>query len=157
MAAFSYEYRTPGLYKTPADVAGAICQQLSDSEAGLSPATLLEASRADDAPLHGEFEWRDDVAAEKYRLSQAQGIIRNLRIVITRVDGTEQKERSFVVTPDRNSTYVPLQSALTNEVWRSHLLQQAREDMELFQKKYGRLTELADVLWAIGNHLTSKD
>lgn len=145
MAAFTYEYRVPGLFKASAEVAGAICQQLSDSEAGLSPATLLDASRDEKSPLHGEFEWRDDVAAEKYRLGQAHDLIRNLRVVVERKDGTEVRERSFVVTPGGKSAYVSLHSALTNDEWREHLLKQAREDVMLFQSKYSRLSELADV------------
>lgn len=149
MAAFTYEYRVPGLFKAPAEVAGAICQQLTDSATGLSPATLLDASRDSTAPLHDEFEWRDDVAAEKYRLGQAQKIIQNLRIVVTRQDGTEEKERSFVITPGGKSAYVTLNAAFTNEEWRSNLLKQAREDAEVFLAKYRRLEELADVATAM--------
>ncbi len=157
MAAFSYEYRVPGLFKAPAEVAGAICQQLSDSEAGLSPATLLDASRDSTSSLHDDFEWRDDVAAEKFRLGQAQKIIQNLRIIVTRADGGEEKERSFVVTPGGKSAYVALSAALTNEEWRKHLLQQAREDAEIFMAKYRRLEELADVNVAMQDFLEESD
>ena len=156
MAAFSYEYRVPGLFKAPAEVAGAICQQLSDSEAGLSPATLLDASRDASSPLHDDFEWRNDVAAEKYRLGQAQKIIQNLRIIVNRADGGEEKERSFVVTPGGKSAYVALSAALTNEEWRKHLLQQAREDAEVFMAKYRRLEELADVNAAMQGFLAER-
>lgn len=156
MAAFSYEYRVPGLFKAPAEVAGVICQQLSDSEAGLSPATLLDASRDSASPLHDDFEWRDDVAAEKYRLGQAQRIIQNLRIIVTREDGGSEKERSFVVTPGGNSANVALTAALTNDEWRKHLLQQARKDAEIFMAKYRRLEELADVNAAMKAFLSER-
>ena len=153
MAAF--EYRVPGLFKTPADVAGAECERLQNSKQGLSPATLLDASRDVNAPLHGEFEWRDDVAAEKYRLGQAQKIIQNLRIVVTRSDGTQEQERSFVATPGGKSRYVTLAAAMSNDSWRQHLLEQAKEDMIIFQSKYRRLEELADVNAAIAKALKS--
>lgn len=149
MAAYSFEYRTPGLYKASAEVAGAVMMELSESEAGLTPATLLDASRDENAPLHNEFEWRDDVAAEKYRLTQAQGLIRNVRIVVTKEDGNEIRERSFVITPGRQSMYKPLDQVLTNDVWRDHLLKLAKEELEKFKAKYKRLNELAEVFAAI--------
>ena len=145
MAAFSYSYKIPGLYKAPAEVAGAVCQQLQDSEAGLSPTTLLDASRDPDAPLHGEFEWRDDVAAERYRLSQAQGLIRNLCIVTQKADGSSAKDRMFVSAPGGQTQYVALQSALSREDWRDHLLEQARGECKAFLAKYRRLQALAGI------------
>ena len=66
MAAFEckYSYRVPGLQKAPAEVTGRVFEELANSEGGLSPRTLVDASRDENAPLHNEFEWRDDVAAE---------------------------------------------------------------------------------------------
>ena len=145
MAAFSYTYKIPGLYKTPAEIAGQVCQDLSDSPQGLSPEILLEASRDENAPLHNEFEWRDDVAAEKYRLNQAQGLIRNICVVVKRSDGSETKDRQFVITPGGKSAYVPLQSALSREDWHDHLLEQARNDCKAFLAKYRRLQALSGV------------
>ena len=63
MAAYMYEYRVKGLVKAPAQVAGEIMEQLEQSEQGLSPASLLDASRDESAPLHGEFECRTGVPA----------------------------------------------------------------------------------------------
>lgn len=153
MAAF--EYCVPGLFKTPANIAGAECERLQNSEQGLSPATLLDASRDVNAPLHGEFEWRDDVAAEKYRLGQAQRIIQNLRIVVTRSDGTKEHERSFVVTPGGKSVYVTLSAAMSNESWKKHLLEQAKEDATIFLSKYRRLEELSEVNEALTGFVES--
>lgn len=156
MAAYSYEYKMPGLIKAPAEVAGEICQRLSESEAGLTPATLLDASRDADSPLHNEFEWRDNVAAEKYRLQQAQKIILNLRIKVERQDGTVESERGFVITPGGKSAYVTLSAALSNEKWRQNLLAQAKEEMMIFMSKYRRLEELAEVNTAIQDYLDQK-
>ena len=147
MAAFSYEYKVPGLQKAPAQVAGEIMAELEQSEQGLSPASLLDASRDENAPLHGEFEWDDAKAAESYRLKQAGDLIRNIRIVID--DSQEQPERAFVNVNYGQSAYVSLQSALTNESWKESLLCSAKRDMELFRAKYRRLEELAEVLTAM--------
>lgn len=147
MAAFEcrFSYRVPGLQKVPAEVTGKVLEELEASEKGLSPRTLLDASRDVNAPLHNEFEWRDDVAAEKYRLTQAHGIITNLRIVTVQTDGSKALDRAFVVKPGGESQYVALQSALSREDWRDHLLEEARRDVKSFLGKYRRLQALANV------------
>lgn len=156
MAAFSYSYKTQGLFKTPADVAGRVCQQLQESEKGLTPATLLEASRSIDAPLHVEFEWDNDVAAEKYRLNQAQKIIQNIVIVTDTVDGAEaHQDRAFVITPGGRTNYVSLQSALSNDEWRKHLLAEAKRELMNFTQKYRRFQELANVNAAIDEYVSA--
>lgn len=148
MAAYSYEYRVKGLQKVSAQVAGEIMEQLEQSEAGLSTASLLDASRDENAPLHGEFEWRDDVAAEQYRLNQAGGIIRNVyRITIETQE--QAPVRAFVPTGERQNAYVSIATALTNEQWRKNLLEQAKRDMQAFSCKYRNITELSDVLTAM--------
>jgi len=155
LAAFEckYSYRVPGLQKAPAEVAGKVFEELANSEKGLSPKTLVDASRDENAPLHGEFEWRDDVAAEKYRLSQAQGIIQNLRIVTVQADGSEAMDRAFVVKPGGESNYVALQSALSREDWKDHLLEEARRDVKCFLGKYRRLRALSGITSAMEQFL----
>lgn len=152
MAAYSYEYKVPGLVKAPAQAVGELFERLEQTEEGLTPATVLEASRDENALLHGEFEWQDDVAAEKYRLDQARFIIRNLTVITKTTDQEERengKDRAFVVTPDRNSRYVAITHAMSNEKWKAFLLEQAKRDMEDFTRKYRRLSELALVISAI--------
>jgi len=148
MAAFVYEYRVKGLVKAPAQVAGEIMEQLEQSEQGLSPASLLDASRDENAPLHGEFEWRDDIAAEQYRLNQASGIIRNI-VRITVETQEEVPVRAFVSTGERKQTYVSIATALTNEQWRKNLLESAKRDMQAFTAKYRNLDEMSEVLTAM--------
>lgn len=148
MAAFTYEYRVRGLQKAPAQVAGEIMEQLEQSEAGLSPASLLDASRDENAPLHNEFEWDDAKAAEEYRLNQAGQIIRNVYRVT--VETQEQAPvRAFVPTGERQNAYVSIATALTNEQWRKNLLEQAKRDMQAFSAKYRNLDELSEVLNAM--------
>ena len=145
MAAFEYQYRVKGLYKAPAQVAGEVCEQLAKSETGLTPKALVDASRPKNAPLHGEFDWNDRSAAEKYREVQASGIIRNVILVDVSEEKERVIERSFVSAPGGNNVYVPLRDALNNETWKNHLLEQAHGEMKAFIAKYGRLTKLAGV------------
>lgn len=159
MAAFEYSYKLPGIAKVDAQIAGEVCMSLKESEQGLTPKTLVEASRPDDAPLHDEFEWNDSVAAELYREKQAGHLIRNL--VITKSTDVEDREadeldadellhddltvRAFVNTGSRDGNYVDIDSALNNEIWHQHLLDQAKQDCKVFMAKYKVLKELETV------------
>lgn len=141
--AFSYEFKLPGVHKVKAADAGRICKELSESEGGLTPQRLVDVSRDKNHPLHNEFEWDDDVAAEMYRRSQAAKLIRD--IVIVRNDD-DHRDRQFVITDQRNSVYVEMHDALSNEDWKNNLLKQSRNDMVAFIAKYRRLQELANVI-----------
>lgn len=48
----------------------------------LRPQAVVDAARDEDSPLHGAFEWDDGIAAEKYRLDQAQRLIRSFRVTV---------------------------------------------------------------------------
>ena len=163
--AFVYKYKLPGLMKAPAEVAGAVCQQLTESSEGLTPKTLVDASRPEDAPLHNEFEWDDAIAGEKFREFQARKYIgniiivksdyqteRELKLVEKHKENEEEEEskehtdRGFVSTGGGSPRYVPLFSALTHDVWRQNLLEDAKRDMRTFTIKYHRLEELADII-----------
>lgn len=141
MAAFYYAVQ--GINKVSAQVAGEIMERLEQSERGLSPASLLDESRDENAPLHGEFEWNDAAAAEQYRLTQAGNLIRNIRIV---AEEQEAPVRAFVCTGERKSAYVALQSALNNETWKANLLEAAKRDMTAFTAKYRMLEALSGVI-----------
>ena len=163
MAAFEYRYRISGLFKTPAEVAGAVCQQLTKTKDGLTPKTLVDVSRPENAPLHREFEWNNDTAAEKYREEQAKKIIRNVVIVEVEEKQNEKNnivrivdkpmDRGFVSTGENNHQYVSLATALSNNTWRDNLLESAKRDMRSFTVKYGRLQELARIIDDINDFL----
>lgn len=143
-SAFSYRYKFDGLHKVSAKIAGRICQELNESEGGLTPQKLVDVSRDVNHPLHGEFEWDDSIAAEAYRVTQAKQLIRDITIVH---DEEEKKsDRGFVITPGGNHVYVPLNDALNNEEWKTNLLNAAKRDMIAFVAKYRRLQELTTVI-----------
>ena len=136
----AYHFKVENLFKVSARVAGEECERLAASPEGLSPSSLLDASRSPNAPLHDCFEWDDDKAAELYRLKQAGDLIRN--IVIEREEG---HERAFVnVRPAPVGAYHSIERVLDSDEWRASLLQSAKRDAELFIDKYRRLSEAAD-------------
>ena len=159
MAAYRYSYGAlSGMFKNPAEVAGKVLTQLRESETGLTPESLVDASREVSAPLHNEFEWDDTVAAEKYRREQARYIIRHLIIEEVELEEPKHvKDRAFVYTGNAKTGYVPLKDALENKTWRKNLLNAAKRDMKYFVDKYDRLEELADVTEPMKQILSQKD
>ena len=152
MAAFSYAFKLPGLVKADAQEVGELFERLEASPEGLTPTSVLNASRDEQSLLHNEFEWDDTVAAEQYRKSQARAIIQNLTVVTSTTDVEEREQnadRAYVITPGYKGVYVSLDNALNREEWRAHLLKTALRDMEIFTAKYQRLIELAPVVQAM--------
>ena len=69
-----FQWKQGSHIKADAQQAGILCSRL-EAEGRLTAKALLDESRDEDSPLHGEFEWNDGIAAEKYRENQARHII----------------------------------------------------------------------------------
>ena len=72
-----YHYRKRGIMKT--EVINELVR-LHDENDGLRPKEVVSAARPTDSVLHPHFEWRDAVAGELYRESQARYLIRVVRV-----------------------------------------------------------------------------
>lgn len=155
-----YRWKSGSFISGDAQVAGEVCEELC-ADGNLTPEALVDASRSEDAPLHGMFTWDDSRAAEKWRRHEASHIIRCL---VTVVASKEQKEggeqtpvRSFVSISrdDALRKYERIDFVLRDESSRSSMLLDAKRDMLTFQRKYGNLVELANVCKAIDESLGS--
>lgn len=156
MSAFKskYSYRE-GFHidkKFDAQVVGEMCEELSNT-IGLTPKTLLDANRDEDTPLHDYFEWRDDVAAEKYRESQAQYIIRS--IVIVPDEENKPKVRAYgSVVIGTKPTYEHIETIVKSTDLIQQMLENAKKELFAFQTKYNALrnyVELSEVFTVIDN------
>lgn len=139
-----YKLKPGSHIKANAQVAGEMCERLA-SENRLTAKVLVDENRPVDAPLHGEFEWDDAIAAEQYREVQARHIIN----CIIKVEDKQEPVRSFfnieVKSPEYKHIDVILQSADDT----SKLLKTALSELQAFRKKYNRLTQLNPVFQAI--------
>jgi len=59
-----------------------IAASIEERHGELTPGIVIEEARAPDHPWHDEFEWRDDVAGERYRLNQARRLIARVRVTV---------------------------------------------------------------------------
>jgi hypothetical protein len=112
---------------------------------------VVEAARPRAAALHSYFEWRDGLAAEKFRLLQAERLIR-ITVDVFEVNGKQRSYRAYVsLSSDRMSKqgYRTMTAVMSNPAWRSVLLEDAKAELRAFQLKYRGLVELAAVFDAV--------
>lgn len=95
---------------------------------GLTPPIVVEEARAKDHPLHDYFEWRDGIAAEKYREDQARALIRSVRIQVLSNSGGPSRAPQWVRSPVKASDdagYVKVTDVVVLEarlqVWRTEV------------------------------------
>lgn len=141
-----------------------IIQSMNDGL--IDPIKVVDYARNPDTSLHKKFQWDDTLAAEQYRIDQARHIIRMELVVVHQdirgkayilSDVTEEKGktvRAFVsLEDDRQSEdargYRSVMEVLSHEDLRVKLLEQAKNDMNIFRRKYSVLTELVRVFEAM--------
>lgn len=142
-----YKWKAGARCNVDAQTAGGECARIIERDGRLTPSALVDASRDEDAPLHGSFEWRDDVAAERYRETQASYIIRMLEV---EVDGSDEPVRAFVPSgmsdeTRRSEGYADIRVVLEDEEATGRLLEMALRELEAFERKYKQLAALAAV------------
>ena len=109
---------------------------------------VLELARNEKTELHKCFEWRDDVAAEKYRLFQAQRVIK-LLVIKDDTDPEDKTPIRFAYKTVSNEGYKPTEIILQREDEYRELLKRALAELQAFKNKYARLSELEEVFEAI--------
>ena len=135
------KWRIEGIYKADAQK---VAEEIGDNR--ISPQELLEKARDVNSELHKCFEWNDSVAAEKYRLQQARGVLINL--VYKEKEPKVEPVRMFQITTQKN-VYQPTVQFLVQEDEYQHLLKRAKSELESFKKRYHTLSELQEVFEAI--------
>lgn len=132
-----------------AQVVGEMCEELSNT-VGLTPKTLLDANRDEDTPLHDYFEWRDDVAAEKYREEQARYVIRSIIVI---PDDIKPEVKAYCpVIVDGRPEFKHVETVIKSVDLTQQMLENAKKELFAFQIKYNALrnyVELSDVFTSI--------
>jgi len=120
-------------------VIGDALTQIAVAHGGeLRPKDVVNAARLPTHPLHGFFEWNDQIAAESFRLDQARGLIR-----IVRVDVDEEPTRAFFsIKDDAGQCYRPVAAVLNSASLQLALLKAAERDLKAFDDRYKVLKEL---------------
>lgn len=139
----TYQWKVQGIMPVDAQTAGNELQRIYERDGVIEPETVVAESRTPSAPLHSCFEWDDEKAAHKYRITQAQNIIRAIVVV----DEEKQPETRAFVNVQRE--YHPVSVVVRNPEKREILLQNALNELRWFERKYNTLQELSNVFAAI--------
>ena len=150
MSAFvpQYKFRDGFVAKNvDAQTAGEECKRVADT-IGLTAENLLNENRTDGSPLQDYFEWRDDVAAEKYRLVQAKDIIRSIVLVKQSEDDDKPSVRQFINIKKgkKEREYVPIETVFKRPDYTEQMFEQAKKDLLAFQTKYAKLRNYAKLV-----------
>lgn len=146
-------------FPVKAQVVGERLMSIYQKENQLTPEMVLKDAEKKSSPLHVCFEWDDDEAAHKYRLSQAGDIIRSVSVNFTTPENKNIPVRGFVsIRVDENnvltdnlfkknasSFYVSVKDAMTDDVLKKYTLDMALKDLKNFMEKYQGLSELSEL------------
>lgn len=149
-----YQWKSGSRIKADAQASGELFEQLSKTEEGLTARSLLEANKPKSAPLHSEYEWNNEKAADEWRLHQSRHFINSLSIVTT-VKEKETPVRAFFITTEANK-YEPITAIVQEENKYNSLLSAALSELKAFERKYNTLTELTPVFEAISEVLNDE-
>lgn len=134
-----YEWKMPSLYPISAQKAGEELNRIYKERGRLDAADVVEESKPKEAPLHPCFEWRDKVAAEKYREHQARNLI---NCVVTKKEtepGVKTEVRAFFHV---ERGYHPTGVILQKPDFRSELIRDALRYIEIFENRLSSIESL---------------
>lgn len=81
----------------------------------IKPSVVVRESEPEEAPLHDEFEWNNDVAAEQHRLWQARRLIRVVSIEVAPKSPAERVVHVPVVEKREEGEYHPVSVVAQSE------------------------------------------
>lgn len=142
----TYQWKVDGLYSVDAQTAGEELERIYQKHRELDPSDVVDESRPENAPLHPCFEWNDETAAELYRRSQAQTMIRCITTTVE-TDAAPVEVRAFVRAERPN--YQPISIVMQSQDAMDELFKKAMEELRSFQKKYSGLKALQPVFNAL--------
>ena len=126
-------------YKATAEDAYKEISALSE----ITPQNVVDLARNEDSKIHNDFEWDNDIAGEKYRLSQAREMIRLLVFEQPKETGREPVRVLQIST--QKTVYKPVQMILQKQDEYQALLKRAKAELEAFVTRYKNLVELESI------------
>ena len=132
-----------------AQEAGRELERIRNEKQSLTPEIIVDESRPESAALHHCFDWDDETAAESWRKQQARHLVNSLVTVSTDGEEIPEPTRAYVHV---SNEYRPVDVVIKTKDYKDEMLEQAKCDFEIYQRKYAVLEQLTD-LFKIGNEL----
>lgn len=124
-----------------------ICEQLESA----TPQQILEKARDSNTELHKCFTWDDTEAAEKWRISEARAVVRNLKIIEQKPDKqTEPTTIRVFYKTDNESGYKPTKLILKKPDEYKVLVERCRSELLAIKQKFNSISEYEEI-WELIN------
>ena len=108
----------------------------------LTPQNVVREPESPQHPLHGFFEWDNTKAAVQFRLDQARGIIRLVRVADT---DAEEAPRAFIsIGSDKGTSYRSFGEVKASADLTDAVLAAAQRELEAFERRYRSLKEVLE-------------
>lgn len=133
-----YKWKEGTRIKTSADIAADVMNELAEKHS-LDAATLVDVSRPLDAPLHDEFEWDDQKAAEEFRKHRARNIINSLVQIEEGKEEDSTPIRCFFQVEQHTSLYDSIDVIIKDRDKAELLRKQALRELEAYSGKYAEI------------------
>lgn len=128
---------------------------------GLKPKAVVDAARPENSPLHGAFCWDDTEAAERYRIIQAQDLIRSYKLVYV-VEKKKYSGSMYVNVPitrvgsSAENSYIHVDEVRKNQKFLDSVLGEALQQLKAFRDRYRYLSQL-NKLWDVLDELIPEE
>ena len=124
-----------------------ICEELESA----TPQQIIEKARDSNTELHKCFTWDDTEAAEKWRISEARAVVRNLKIIEQKPDKQIEPTtiRVFYKT-DNVSGYKPTKLILKKPDEYKTLVERCRSELLAIKQKFNSISEYEEI-WEMIN------
>jgi len=138
------------------NIAGQEIKRITTKSGGkVKPETVIMESKKKSAPLHPMFDWNETEAAHNWRKAQARGILGNL-VQVEIINNEPEKVRSMVCVAVRDENdesqgkaYMPIQDAMNDPEYRQQVINEARSELEGWQRRFKAYGFLADSVRAV--------
>lgn len=124
-----------------------ICEELESA----TPQQILEKARDSNTELHKCFTWDDTEADEKWRISEARAVVRNLKIIEQKPDKqTEPTTIRVFYKTDNESGYKPTKLILKKPDEYKSLVERCRSELLAIKQKFNSISEYEEI-WEMIN------
>ena len=134
-------WKVKGIFKADAQK---VSEEIAEIGETVEPSEIVEKAKNENTELHKCFEWRDNVAAEKYRLHQARLLIGNLVFQVAD-EPTNQEPIRLMYKTKENEGYKSINLIMEKPDEYKALLNRAYSELQAFKNKYKMLKELKEI------------
>jgi hypothetical protein len=110
---------------------------------------VVAAAKDPNSPLHDKFTWDNGEAAEKWRLQEAQVLIRSFVIVPEEVEVTVRAFTSLETDRDNGGGYRWTMDVMKRPDLREQMILTALHQLEQTRERYAHIQELSSVWEAV--------